>query len=191
MDVEVANQIARALGEARTKFGLQPVERVSATTAATYKGQFTYKYTLGPGGVRAYNRGSLQFSKNAMASVDHFIQQVAKANARRAGKGSGRFSMSEIPYDTAIHEIAHVLHYQKARQFFIGWRTSPEWQALDQAYGISKWHSDPTHIAARAKISEYSNANNLEYVAESFVAWNKGWEIHPDMKRFIEEVLIK
>ena len=197
MDVGVANEIARALHEAKHRWGLGPMHGISATTASGYKGQFRIQWkaakTLDD---RVYTQ-SLQFSKNAFPSVEEGLRRIAEINgqARYLNPASGRAvrwgATVDGAYGTAIHEIGHALHFQKARDFFLGFRAQAAFKELDRLYDIGTWHTSPAHMAARAMISEYSFTNNSEYVAESFVAWTKGWPIHPDMKRFIEEVLIR
>lgn len=59
-------------------------------------------------------------------------------------------------------------------------------------YNIDKWFSDPSHQKIRREVlGYYSNTNAHEYLAESFSAYHQGKTIHPDVKAFIEERLIK
>lgn len=112
--------------------------------------------------------------------------------------------------DTVIHEVSHSLLAQKEPVLNVilnsgraGKKFNPAMYEIlvkskleslprFKKYNLEKWFSDPSHQKIRREVlGYYSNTNAHEYLAESFSAFHQGKTIHPDVKAFIEERLIK
>lgn len=108
-----------------------------------------------------------------------------------------RHNVGEGLADLVTHETGHLLVNQKAPSVGIAGhykRINPlQFKGTKfEKYDFKKWMVSDEHRAFRRKyLSEYSETNLNEYVAESFASYARGEAVHPEVKEFIEEILIK
>ena len=112
-----------------------------------------------------------------------------------------RHNIGNSVRDVVNHEIAHILTAQKTpgvwsasksealRYFDL---TNQRLKNKFARYNFEGWMASAEHRAFRRQwLSEYSEKSLNEYIAESFAQWKRGGRVHPEVKRFIEEILIK
>jgi SPP1 gp7 family putative phage head morphogenesis protein len=108
-----------------------------------------------------------------------------------------RHNVGDDLKDLVVHETGHLLVNQKAPTvgMYGHYKRVPEFVfegTKFQKYGFKRWMVSDEHRQFRRKhLSEYSEKNLNEYIAESFASYARGGAVHPEVKEFIEEILIK
>ena len=126
------------------------------------------------------------------AEVENLKENIEEDNFARQWR-------YETVNDVITHEIGHELTRRNLEEKGLleeAYGTAPDANELaeavpewDEDYNVSNW-DDEEHMEYKLNISEYSSATAHEYIAESYLAYKRGDEIHPDMESFIEEELI-
>lgn len=98
-----------------------------------------------------------------------------------------RHQVSENIEELITHEIGHELARRNTDIKFEEYMDPDDILDTEVArqYNMSDW-DNKEHQAAKHKISEYANTNLHEYIAESYLAFQKGMDVHPKMESFIK-----
>ncbi len=112
-----------------------------------------------------------------------------------------RHNVGNSVRDVVNHEIGHLLSNQKApgvssagksgSLFFLDNKNKLLRNKLSR-YNFESWMTSEEHRSFRRQwISERSEVNLNEYVAESFAQFKRGGRVHPDVEDFITRILNK